>query len=188
MHGLPRALVEKQAQALELPIRWMELPPNTTMESYDRILKNTVEQLKLQGCMAAAFGDIFLEDLRAYRENQLQRVGVEALFPLWQQDTRSLVQKFVDQGFEALVVCLDERKLPQEFLGRKIDADFLKDLPTGVDPCGENGEFHTFCYQGPIFKHPIEFTIGTPVRKTYPDPENSSNEIGYWFLDLNPAQ
>lgn len=186
MHGLPRALVEKQAQALELPIRWMELPPNTNMESYDRILKNTVEQLKLQGCMAAAFGDIFLEDLRAYRENQLQRVGVEALFPLWQQDTRSLVQKFVDQGFEALVVCLDERKLPQEFLGRKIDADFLKDLPTGVDPCGENGEFHTFCYQGPIFKHPIEFTTGMPVRKTYPDPENSDFEIGYWFLEILP--
>ncbi|MGC6480178.1 MAG: diphthine--ammonia ligase [Flavobacteriaceae bacterium] len=184
MHGLRRELLEAQAQALNLPLTIMELPQDASMEDYDRILKETVGNLKSEGAQASAFGDIFLEDLKRYREKQLETVGLQALFPLWKKDTTELIHRFVDLGFEAVVVCLNESKLPSEFLGRTIDLDFLKELPKDVDPCGENGEFHTFCYKGPIFKKPISFTLGEKTRRTYTNPKDSSQEIGYWFLDI----
>ena len=186
MHGLRRELLEAQVQALDLPLKIIELPQDASMEDYDRILKETVGDLQSEGAQAAAFGDIFLEDLRSYRENQLKTAGIQALFPLWKKDTTELIHNFVELGFEALVLCLNETKLPPEFLGRTIDLDFLKELPKYVDPCGENGEFHTFCYKGPIFHRAVDFKIGTKTRRTYPNPQNASQEIGFWFLDLLP--
>lgn len=184
MHGLHRELLEAQARALNLPLKIMELPQNASMEDYDRILKKTVGELKSEGCQASAFGDIFLEDLREYREKQLQKAGLSALFPLWKKDTTALIHTFVELGFEAIIISLNESKLPPEFLGRKIDLTFLKDLPQGIDPCGENGEFHTFCYKGPIYSAPIPFKIGDKTRRTYSDPQDKSKDIGYWFLDI----
>lgn len=184
MHGLRREVLEAQAKAIDLPLALMELPPNASMEIYDQVFQQTLKRFKGRQCLTAAYGDIFLEDLRVYREKQCQPLGMELLFPLWKRNTRDLIHSFVDLGFEAIVVCLNENKLPPEFLGRTIDLDFIRDLPKDVDPCGENGEFHTFCYKGPIFNAPVEFQLGEKIRRSYTDPQEETKEIGYWFLDI----
>ena len=134
-----------------------------------------VQQLKNEGYTHAVFGDIFLEDLKQYREKQLLTHGIQAVFPLWRQDTRSLIMEFIESGFKAITVSVSEKKLGEEFLGRVLDEQFLADLPEGVDPCGENGEFHTFVFDGPIFKDPVSFSVGEKVLKTYKPSENDGD-------------
>jgi len=187
MHGVPISLLEKQAESLGLNLIKMELPKETSMEEYREIMSKTMNEIKLHGVTHSIFGDIFLEDLRKYREDQLQSIGMEAVFPLWKQNTTDLIHEFLDLGFKTIVTCINETYLDKSFAGRIIDKNFIKDLPENVDPCGENGEFHTFTFDGPIFKKPIPFDIGETVKRTYPKPKSDENDEGeytFWFCDL----
>ena len=188
MHGVPVSLLEKQAESLAFPLIKMEIPNEPSMEEYSEIMSKTMNDLKSQGNTHSIFGDIFLEDLKKYREDQLKTIGMEAVFPLWKRNTSDLITEFLDLGFKTIVTCVNDTYLDKSFAGRIIDKDFIKDLPKNVDPCGENGEFHTFTFDGPIFKYPIEFEIGETVMKTYPKPKMTENEAGdyvFWFCDIH---
>jgi len=188
MHGVHVSLLEKQAESLGFPLIKMELPKEPSMEEYRDMMSTTMEKIKSQGVTNSIFGDIFLEDLRKYREDQLQTIGMEGVFPLWKIDTTDLIHEFLNLGFKTIVTCVNETYLDKSFAGRIIDQDFIKDLPKNVDPCGENGEFHTFTFDGPIFKNSIQFEIGEVVKKTYPkpksNPEDQDEEYVFWFCDL----
>lgn len=188
MHGVHVSLLEKQAESLGFPLIKMEIPKEPSMEEYSEIMSKTMNDIKSQGVTHSLFGDIFLEDLRKYREDQLQSIRMKAVFPLWKQNTTDLINEFLSLGFKTIVTCVNETYLDKSFAGRIIDQDFIKDLPENVDPCGENGEFHTFTFDGPIFKNPIAFEIGETVKKTYPKPKSDENdeneEYVFWFCDL----
>ncbi|MFP3594094.1 diphthine--ammonia ligase [Chryseobacterium sp. SIMBA_038] len=188
MHGVHVDLLQQQALSLGIPLTIMEIPKEPTMEQYRKIMISTMDKIKSKGNTHSIFGDIFLEDLRKYREEQLQSIGMEAVFPLWKQNTSHLISEFLDLGFKTIVTCVNEAYLDKSFAGRIIDQDFIKDLPENVDPCGENGEFHTFTFDGPIFKQPISFEIGETVKKTYPKPKSDEDdkeeEYVFWFCDL----
>ena len=188
MHGLNRELMTKQLEATGLDYSTVELPAEPSNNEYSKLMSETVESLKNRGYRDTGFGDIFLEDLREYREKQLQSLDIRCHFPLWKRNTRELLEEFIDLGFKAIVVCINSNKLDQSFCGREIDKAFLEDLPEDVDPCGEYGEFHTFCYEGPIFKKGITFNKGEQFFKTYKSPgtnnENEKNQLGFWFQEL----
>lgn len=192
MHGLRTDLLRLQAQHIGIPLQLLELPESPSMDEYNAILAATVQGLKDRQFLNTVFGDIFLEDLRAYREQQLARVGIKAHFPLWKRDTKALMNEFLELGFKAIVVCVKSECLDASFAGRIIDESFLKDLPESVDVCGENGEYHSFVYDGPIFKQAVPFTVGEKVFRGYPAPKASQNEcftspqetMGFWFCDL----
>lgn len=189
MHGLRREVLLKQVEAIGLPISTVELPEEPSMEDYNRIMQTTVAGLKIEGYTHCGFGDIFLEDLRAYREDQLKPYGIQCCFPLWKKDTKELMKEFLRLGFKAVVICLNAEYLDASFLGRVIDEEFLDDLPSNVDPCGENGEFHTFCFDGPIFKQPVKYVMGDKIYKEYKSPKSSEGDnkvltTGFWFCDL----
>ncbi len=184
MHGLRNELLFEQVKALDIPCDVITLPENPDMETYADLMRQKTEELTSAGYTHSAFGDIFLEDLRAYREKQLN--NFTCVFPLWKKDTTALIHRFIDQGFKAITVCVNAELLDQTFVGREIDHDFLNDLPKNVDPCGENGEFHTFCYDGPIFDHPVGFTKGEKIYRGYPKPNAPDKEVGFWFIDLLP--
>lgn len=188
MHGVHISLLEKQAESLGFPLIKMEIPKEPSMEEYREIMNQTMSKIKSQGVTHSIFGDIFLEDLRKYREDQLQSIGMKGVFPLWKIDTTNLIHEFLELGFKTIVTCVNETYLDKSFAGRIIDNDFIKDLPKNVDPCGENGEFHTFTFDGPILKNPIQFEIGETVKKTYPKPKTDDHEENgeyvFWFCDL----
>ncbi len=188
MHGVPISLLEKQAESLGFPLIKMELPKEPTMEEYREIVAKTMTEIKSKDVTHSIFGDIFLEDLKKYREEQLSAIGMKAVFPLWKRNTTELIHEFLDLGFKTIVTCVNESYLDKSFAGRIIDKDFIKDLPENVDPCGENGEFHTFTFDGPVFRNPISFHIGETVKKTYPKPktdeECDDGEYVFWFCDL----
>jgi len=188
MHGVHVSLLEKQAESLGFSLIKMELPKEPSMEEYREIMSKKMNEIKSQGITHSIFGDIFLEDLRKYREDQLQAIGMEGIFPLWKIDTTNLIYEFLDLGFKTIVTCVNEMYLDKSFAGRIIDNDFINDLPENVDPCGENGEFHTFTFDGPIFKNPIQFEIGEIVKKTYPkpksNPDDQDEDYVFWFCDL----
>ena len=175
MHGVRRALLERQAESLGLPLHPVRIPPQCVNAIYEERMKAALAEHHATGVRRVAFGDIFLEDLRAYREKNLAQLGMEALFPIWKRDTRELAREFVRLSFRAVTVCIDPRVLEASFAGRELDSSFFADLPPGVDACGENGEFHTFVYDGPIFKNPIAFRIGDTVMRD-----------GFCFCDLLP--
>ena len=191
MHGLRTELLELQAQAIGLPLSTIKLPEQPTMEVYDKIMEDQLQVLQKEGYTHCGFGDIFLEDLRIYREEQLKPFDIQGVFPLWQKDTTQLLKEFINLGFKAVIVCIKSELLEESFVGREIDESFLDDLPSNVDPCGENGEFHTFCYDGPIFKKPIKFAKGEKVFRAYKSPKQDSEEpesdMGFWFIDLIPS-
>jgi len=188
MHGVHVSLLERQAENLGLHLVKMELPKEPSMEEYSKIMSKTMNDIQSLGITHSIFGDIFLEDLRKYREDQLQSIGIKAIFPLWKQNTTELINEFLDLGFKTIITCVNETYLDKSFAGRIIDENFIKDLPANVDPCGENGEFHTFTFDGPIFKNPIEFEIGETVKKSYPKPQSDENDENekyvFWFCDL----
>lgn len=167
MHGLSEALLDAQAAAIGIPLRKAWLPEQASMEDYNAIMQAEMQFMREQGITTSIFGDIFLEDLRAYREEQLATVGMKGVFPIWQPDSRALVEAMVHAGFKAVVVCANADLLSADFTGRVIDEQFLTDLPAGVDPCGENGEFHSFVFDGPLFKTPVPVTIGDVVERAY---------------------
>ncbi len=176
MHGVRRALLEAQAQAAGLPLHTLPIPYPCPNEEYERIMGAFVAEQAAAGVEAMAFGDLFLEDIRRYRETKLAGTGITPLFPLWGIATDELARTMVAGGLEAYVTCVDPRKLPQSFAGRRFDAALLADLPGGVDPCAENGEFHTFCSAGPMFDRPIDVEVGDVVTRD-----------GFVFCDLVPS-
>jgi uncharacterized protein (TIGR00290 family) len=157
MHGVRRILIEEQANATNLPLIKVFIPSNCTDIIYASIMESEMKQLKLSGINTVAFGDIYLQDVRTYRENNLAKVGMKCLFPLWGIDSLSLVYSFIDTGFKSITTCIDSRVLDVKFLGRVIDRSFLAELPTGIDPAGEKGEFHSFAFAGPVFNRTIPF-------------------------------
>lgn len=182
MHGVRTSLLTKQAKSLGFNLIQLELPEMVSMEMYEAKLGNQMNTLKNQGINHSIFGDIFLEDLKVYREKQLEEHNIKAVFPLWKKDSSALVNEFISLGYKTIVVCAQAGL--ERFCGRIIDQSFLDDLPKEIDPCGENGEFHTFVFDGPIFSEPIKFNIGEKIFKTYPNPTGSEIPTGYWFIDL----
>ncbi|MCX7550199.1 diphthine--ammonia ligase [Xanthomarina sp. F2636L] len=184
MHGIRISLLKKQVAALGIPLSLIKLPEQPSMEDYNRIMTKATNQLKKDDYSYGAFGDILLEDLKQYREKQLGNQGIKTAFPLWQRNTSELMQEFLDLGFKAVVVCADSKHFSEDFVGRTLDEDLIASLPEEVDPCGENGEFHTFCFDGPIFKNPIEFEVGEKTYREYPKPNSIDAASGFWFCDL----
>jgi uncharacterized protein (TIGR00290 family) len=175
MHGVRRELLAQQAQALGLPLVEILIPPACVNDVYDARMAHAFAASPLSGVDVVAFGDLFLEDVRVYREQRLVAAGKRGAFPLWGRDTSALAREFLDAGFEATLVCVDPRMLDRSFAGRRYDKQLLAELPAGVDPCGENGEFHTFVHAGPIFAAPIACGTGEVVERD-----------GFVFCDLIP--
>jgi uncharacterized protein (TIGR00290 family) len=176
MHGVRRVLLERQADALGLPLQKIYIPKDATNGLYESRLRASLEEGLRGGIDTVAFGDIFLEDLKQYREKNLAQLGMKGLFPIWKRDSRELASSFIQLGFKAVVVCVDSKALEQSFVGKVIDQDFLRRLPGGVDPCGENGEFHSFVYDGPIFRGKVGYVVGETVFRD-----------AFWFCDLQPV-
>jgi uncharacterized protein (TIGR00290 family) len=167
MHGVRRTLVRQQASAIGIPLEEVVIPPRAGNAEYEQAMAETLVRWRTAspGITLVAFGDLFLADIRAYREQQLARIGMEGVFPLWLRDTRTLAQDFVRSGFRAVLVCVDTMQLDPSFAGRDFDEALLAALPATVDPCGENGEFHTFVSAGPIFRQPVPYRRGVIVRR-----------------------
>ena len=167
MHGVRRALLHRQADSLGLPLFEAVIPQTCTNERYDVVMRESLEcaRTAFPGLRRVAFGDLFLEDVRAYREERLALAEMEAVFPRWKRDTRTLAGEFVDRGFRARLVCVDTTQLDGSFAGRSFDRVLLADLPPDVDPCGERGEFHTFVSDGPNFRQPVKYTLGETVLR-----------------------
>jgi len=179
MHGVRRELVQAQAAAAGVPLWPVPLPWPCSNDEYEARMRVLVEQAKQAGVTAFAFGDLFLADIRAYRERQLAGTGIQPLFPIWAtpEDTPRLAREMLAGGLRATLTCIDPRHLPRGFAGREFDACLLAELPSGVDPCGERGEFHTFCHTGPMFARPIPVRTGEVVERD-----------GFVFADLVPVQ
>ncbi len=177
MHGVRRELLRLQADSLRLPLHEVFIPPQCVNAIYEARMEEALRLFYNQGVRTVAFGDIFLEDLRAYREKNLARIGMTALFPIWKRDTRELIQFFHAQHFRAIASCIDAKVLDPSFAGRELDESFFRDLPPTADPCGENGEFHTFVFDGPIFQSPIPIRTGEIV-----------NRDGFVFCNLLPEK
>jgi len=179
-HGVRERLLEMQADAIGLPLDKLYLPTGPsdacTFEQYEAIMGRKMAEYCDAGVRLVVHGDVFLQDLREYRENKLATLGMKALFPIWQRDTTELIETFIQLGFKAYVTCVDGEKLPASFAGRAIDAALVRDLPEGVDPCGENGEYHSFVYAGPIFDRPLNIRVGETVCRE-----------GRHFADLLPG-
>jgi uncharacterized protein (TIGR00290 family) len=165
MHGVRRRLLLEQADALGFPLEIVIIPPNCPNEIYEQRMQMALEKYVQKGVSAAAFGDLFLEGIRAYREERMQRIGMSSIFPLWGMDTKELARQFNELGFRAVITCVDTQQLEPSFAGREYNKKFVEDLPGGVDPCGENGEFHSFAYDGPIFSRPIMVERGEMVLR-----------------------
>ena len=165
MHGVRNELLRRQAEAIGLPVEEVRIPPQCPNSVYEARMAETVSGFRENGVQHFAFGDIFLQDLRAYREQKLMQANMTALFPIWKVDTRELAERFMREGFRAIAACIDPRRLDRSFAGRELDASFFRDLPANVDPCGENGEFHTFVFDGPIFRKAIPVRTGEVVER-----------------------
>lgn len=176
MHGVRCELLQRQAEALGLPLQQMQIPKGADNSGYEAEMRRTLARYQSRGVSEVAFGDLFLEDIRAYREKMLASQGMRGLYPVWGRDTGRLIREFIALGFRTVVVCVDPAKLDPCFVGRVIDEAFIEELPAGVDPCGENGEFHTFVFDGPMFKEAVRFSPGETVCRG-----------GFWFHDLVPA-
>jgi len=194
MHGVRVELLEKQAETIGIPLYQVRLPEMPGMAEYDAIMKSTLERFRAEGITHAIFGDIFLEDLRNYRDARLAEVGMTGIYPLWKRDTTELIDEFFDLGFETVIACTQERL--ERIVGKEITPELILSLPEDVDVCGENGEFHTFAFKGPIFKNEIKYKTGERVFKEYAAPKNPDDTCfstapqkpaGFWYCDLLPA-
>ena len=182
MHGTPLSLIRRQAEALGLPLHVMRVPPNASNATYEARLERTLGPLLAEGMGVVAAGDLFLEDVKAYRERVLEQLGARPLFPLWRRDTDWLARRFLERGYRAVVTSVDQTQLDAAFVGRAYDASFLDELPAGIDPCGEHGAFHTFVVDGPPFDAPVPVRVGEPhgegrmryVRLHPPAPEGEA--------------
>src|SRR5258708_1726046 len=198
MHGVRLELLEQQAESIGLPLEKVFVSQHSSNTEYQEKMSACLLAHKARGVTACAFGDIFLEDLRRWREENLAKVGLRGIFPIWRIDSLELMREFLELGFRTTICCVNDAYLGQDAVGRNIDADFIASLPPEVDPCGENGEFHSFAFAGPIFKQPVKFKVGEkvyrPVEVTHPSDSNSSyvcpsgprQTKGFWFCDLVP--
>jgi uncharacterized protein (TIGR00290 family) len=175
MHGVRRTLLEKQAESLGLRLIKIYISKKSTQEEYELRMKEVLTNHQKEGVSSVAFGDIFLEDLRKYREENLYRIGMKGIFPIWRKNTSELIRRFIGLGFKAVVTSVDPKALDPSFAGMVIDDDFLSQLPVQVDPCGENGEFHSFVFDGPIFEKEVKFSSGEVVLRD-----------SFYFCDLLP--
>jgi uncharacterized protein (TIGR00290 family) len=200
MHGVRLALVDRQAASIGLPLEKVFLSQRSSNEEYEQKMSACLLAQKARGVATCAFGDIFLEDLRRWREENLARIGMRGIFPIWKTDSRELIREFFALGFGTVICCVNDAYLDQDAVGRNIDEGFMRSLPPNVDPCGENGEFHSFAFSGPVFRQPVKFKVGEkvyrPVEVTHPTDSNSASACpisgspttkGFWFCDLLPA-
>jgi uncharacterized protein (TIGR00290 family) len=177
MHGVREELLDAQIASLGLPSRKIYIPSPCPNSVYEREMADVLTEAKRNGVTNVLFGDLFLQDIRAYRERQLAELGLQGIFPLWMRDTAQLARQMLDAGVQATLTCVDLRKLDVSFAGRSFDAGLLRSLPPGIDPCGENGEFHTFVSAGPMFRAPIPVSVGEIVQRD-----------GFAFADLLSAK
>jgi len=178
MHGVQRILLERQAECLGFPLEKVFISKDSSNEDYESKMREVLEKYVNDGVSCVVFGDIFLEDVRKYREDNLSKMGMKGIFPIWRRDTRELAHTFIDLGFTAVITCVDSDVLDKTFIGKAFDESFLSKLPSTVDPCGENGEFHSFVYDGPIFREPILHAKGEVVLR----------ENRFYYCDLTPLQ
>ena len=165
MHAVPTALLEAQAEAAGLPLWKVPIPYPCSNQQYEVAMRQVVDRACGEGVSAFAFGDLFLTDIREYRERQLAGTGLLPLFPLWMRPTAALAREMIDSGVRAVLTCVDPKRLPARFAGRAFTAELLDEFPPAVDPCGENGEFHSFAHAGPMFRQPIEVSVGDVVER-----------------------
>jgi uncharacterized protein (TIGR00290 family) len=177
MHGVRRVLLERQAKSLGIRLEKVFISKRATNQEYESKMEQVLKEYKSLGTTSVVFGDIFLEDLKEYREKNLARLGLGGIFPLWKKDTKELIQSFIAQGFKAITVCVDTQVLDKRFVGREIDRPFISDLPPTVDVCGENGEYHSFVYAGPVFSKSVSFRRGETLLR----------EGRFFYCDLIPA-
>jgi uncharacterized protein (TIGR00290 family) len=176
MHGVRRALLERQAASLGIPLHKIFISKGASNEEYEAKMGEAFSEYRGRGIDTVVFGDLFLEEIRAYRERLIAKHDMASLYPIWGRDTSQLIRDFISLGFKTAIVCVDPKKLDPSFVGRVIDEELLAQLPLHVDPCGENGEFHTFVFDGPIFKNPVKFTFGEIVCRD-----------SFWYCDLLPT-
>jgi uncharacterized protein (TIGR00290 family) len=174
MHGVQSILLEEQTISLGLPNEKVYISKNSSNEEYEAKMKKVLQKYLAAGVSSVVFGDIFLEDLRKHREDNLSKIGMKAIFPIWKRDTAELAREFIELGFKAVITCIDSNVLDKAFVGRLYDQQFLSDLPSTVDPCGENGEFHSFVYDGPMFQKEVPYTKGETVFR----------DNRFWYCDL----
>jgi uncharacterized protein (TIGR00290 family) len=175
MHGVRRVLLERQAASLGLPLHEIFITKDATNQEYETKMEEALAVYREQGIDAVVFGDLFLEEIRAYRDQFLARHKMHGIYPVWLRDTTEFIREFVKLGFRAVITCVDGHVLDPSFAGMLIDEKFLSVLPSQIDPCGENGEFHTFVFDGPNFREPVKFSIGERVARD-----------SFWFCDLLP--
>jgi uncharacterized protein (TIGR00290 family) len=195
MHGVREELLIKQAESIGIPLYQIRLPEMPSMSAYDEVMSYHLNKFKAEGITHSIFGDIFLQDLRDYRDARLAEVGMTGIYPLWKRDTHELINEFLDLGFGTVIACTQERL--GDFAGKEISRELIEALPADVDVCGENGEFHTYAFKGPIFKQPIGYKLGEKVFKAYQAPKDASDSCvspqsapkiaGFWYCDLLPA-
>ena len=178
MHGVRRELLEAQAVSLGIPLEKVFISTHSSNEDYESRMRAVLGRYKAEGVTSVAFGDIFLEELKKYREDNLAKIGMKGIFPLWKRRTPDLARDFIHAGFRAVITCVDSEVLDKRFAGREFDHAFLSELPSRIDPCGENGEFHSFVYDGPVFKNRIRHTRGEVVLR----------DQRFWYLDLIPVR
>lgn len=199
MHGVRLELLDRQATAIGLPLEKVFVSQRSSNEEYQQKMSACLSAHQARGVTGCAFGDIFLADLKAWREANLAQIGLRGIFPIWRENSSALLREFFALGFGTVVCCANDAYLGEDAVGRKLDEAFLRALPAEVDPCGENGEFHSFAFAGPIFRQPINFQVGEkvyrPVEVTHPADGNSSSVCppgsrrtkGFWFCDLLPT-
>ncbi|MDE3068900.1 MAG: diphthine--ammonia ligase [Verrucomicrobiota bacterium] len=200
MHGVRLELLDRQAQSLGLPLQKVFVSRRSSNDEYQEKMSDCLRAHQARGVTACAFGDIFLEDLKRWREENLARIGMRGVFPIWKADSRGLLREFFALGFGTVVCCVNDAWLDETAVGRNLDEEFISSLPANVDPCGENGEFHSFAFAGPVFNQPVKFKVGEkvyrPVEATHPTDSNSPYVCppsgpratrGFWFCDLMPA-
>ncbi|OKS86185.1 Dph6-related ATP pyrophosphatase [Mucilaginibacter polytrichastri] len=195
MHGVREELLIKQAESIGIQLHQIRLPEMPGMSAYDEIMGLHLHKFREEGVTHSIFGDIFLQDLRDYRDARLSEVGMEGIYPLWKRNTYELINEFLDLGFGTVIACTQERL--GDFAGKEIDRKLISELPADVDVCGENGEFHTYTFKGPIFKKPIAYKLGEKVFKAYQAPKDVNDSCvssqaapkiaGFWYCDLLPA-
>jgi uncharacterized protein (TIGR00290 family) len=190
MHGVREELIEAQASSVGIPLLKVYVYEASNAE-YEQQMNNMLLKAKSEGINTVAFGDIFLEDLRIYREEKMKSIGMNCLFPIWKKDTAWLVKDFIAKGYKTYTCCINDGYLDESWCGRLIDENFIKELPSTVDPCGENGEFHSFCFEGPIYKMPVAVIQGEKTykelllkTKDHPTPIKDVGTKGFWFCDL----
>lgn len=184
IHGVREELLEAQAESIGLPLKKIRIPEHCSNEEYGEIMLKEINTMKGLGIDHIAFGDLFLEDVRKYREEMLKPVGITPVFPLWGINTSELIHRFLFLGYRTITTCVDLTRLPEDFSGRELTQKFLEDLPDGVDPCGENGEYHSFVFDGPIFKEPIRFKLG---GKKFTN-DIYTGQMRFCFTDLIPSK